>query len=181
MSEEQMPLEQPQEPEGSAGPAEEPQAETASTEQPAEGARTETSAILTELTALGQKLTVALQRAWESEERKRAETEIRDALRIAGERLDEVADDVRKSRVTHDLKAQADKAVTAVEESTITEEVRKGLLTGLRKLNDELTHWLEASKDEPTSSTDQEPAGAPEGQEDVPPPVPPLDLESEEG
>lgn len=105
--------------------------------------RAETSAILDELTALGQKATMAIGRVWTSDEFQQAEQEIRKALRMAGERIDHVAEDLRTSEKTQELKGQASKMVDSVEKSEVTQEVRRGLLLGLRRVNDELTRWLE--------------------------------------
>lgn len=105
--------------------------------------RAETAAILDELTALGQKVTVAIERIWTSDEFRQADTEIRKALRVAGDRIDHVAEDLRASEKTQELKGQATKMVDSVEKSEVTQEVRRAILLGLRRMNDELTRWLE--------------------------------------
>jgi hypothetical protein len=133
-----------------------------------EAPKADTSAIVEELNALGTKLSAALQKAWESEERKHAETEIRDALKTAGERLDGVSEELRSSEVTKDLKVQAGKVAEAVEESKITQEVRRGLLTGLRKLNEELGKIVEkGDKPGPAPASSTEPTETPSGDEAV--------------
>ena len=147
--------------------------QTASGQPPVEEAeatqqtpKAETSAIVDELNALGTKLSAALQKAWESEERKKAESEIHDALKMAGERLDDVSEDLRTSEVTKDLKTQAGKVAEAVEESKVTQEVRRGLLSGLRKLNEELTKIIEkGDKPSPTPVSPAEPPETPSGDE----------------
>lgn len=121
-------------------PAVEPQTEAAA-EAPTDKA--ESADIMQELTALGQKVVAAVQQIWDSEERKKAEAEIRDALRVAGQRIDQVSEEVQTSQVTEDLKGQAAKLKDAVEDSSITQEVRRGLLQGLRKLNDELSKLVD--------------------------------------
>lgn len=120
---------------------------SASTQEVAGSAKSETAAIMDEMSKLGQKVSAALQQVWESEERKKAEDEIRKALRIAGDRIDEVAVEVRSSDVTKDLKGQAAKTKTAVQQSPITQDIRKGFLTGLRRINEELSEFLEKEKD----------------------------------
>lgn len=116
------------------------------TESAKETHKVEASAILDELKELGQKATAALQQVWESEERKKAEEEIRKALKMAGERIDEVAEEVRLRDASHEIKEQASKLVESVEKAKVTDEIRKALLTGLRKLNAELTEFLERDK-----------------------------------
>lgn len=127
---------------------------TSSAQEVAGSAKSETAAIMDELGKLGQKVTVALQQVWDSEERKKAEDEIRKALRIAGDRIDEVAVDVRSSDVTKDLKGQASKTMTAVQQSPITQDIRKGFLTGLRRLNEEISDFLEREKDVASTAGD---------------------------
>ena len=98
----------------------------------AEGGESATTQIMNELNQLGHKVAAAVQTAWDSEERHKAEEEIRKALRMAGERIDHVAEDLRKSDVTKDVQTQATRAAEAVQKSDVTKQVREGLLTGLR-------------------------------------------------
>ena len=107
-----------------------------------------TTQILNELGQLGQKVTVAIQTIWESEERHKAEDEIRKALKMAGDRIDHVAEDVRKSDVTKDVQTQATRAAEAVQKSEVTKQLRDGLLSGLRRFNEELSGFLDKSKAE---------------------------------
>lgn len=143
-------------------------AEEPSTGPTAEKAKSEMSAVLDELTKLGHKATDVLQQAWESEERKKAEEEIRNALRMAGDRIDKVADELRTSGVTEEIKGQTTKLLDAIEKSKVTEDIRKGVLAGLRRLNAELTELLEREKSTPESAAEavkeaaEEAAGAAE-------------------
>jgi len=121
--------------------------ETIVNEQPVEepAAEAETTAsneLLDELSQFGEKLSAAIQQAWASEQRQEVEQEIREGLKTAGDRLDDVAEELRGHERTKDIKEQAAKVMDAVEESNVTQEVRKGLLSGLRKLNDELNKLL---------------------------------------
>jgi hypothetical protein len=122
-------------------PAQEP-----GTEAGKDTPKIDTSAILDELKELGHKATAALQQVWESEERKKAEDEIRKALKMAGERIDEVGEELRHSDTTKEIKDQASKLVESVEKSKMSDDIRRGLLSGLRKLNTELTEFLDRDK-----------------------------------
>lgn len=103
----------------------------------------ETRAIVDELNKLGHKVSEAIQRAWESDERKQAEEEIRKVLTVAGDRVDEVAADIRASGVPADIREQVGKVMEDLEKSSVTQDLRKSLLAGLRRLNIELTEFLE--------------------------------------
>jgi hypothetical protein len=114
----------------------------------AEGGESATTQIMNELSQLGHKVATAVQTIWDSEERHKAEDEIRKALKMAGERIDHVAEDLRKSDVTKDVQSQATRAAEAVQKSEVTRQVREGLLTGLRRINEDLSEFLDKSKAE---------------------------------
>ena len=122
--------------------------QTPPVEETVESAKSETSAILDEFGKLGNKIAAAFQTAWDSEERKKTEDEIRKALHTAGDRIDEIAVDLRKSEVTKDLQTQATKTIDAVQNSEVTKKAKQGLLSGLKRFNDELTGMLEKSTSE---------------------------------
>jgi hypothetical protein len=120
-----------------------------------EGAKSDTTAILDEFSKLGAKVAAAFHTAWESEERKKADEEIRKALHMAGERMDEISEDVRKSELTKDLQTQATKTIDAVQKSDVTKKAKQGLLSGLKRLNDELTTLLDKSTAEKAADAGQ--------------------------
>ena len=122
--------------------------QTPPVEETVESAKSETSAILDEFGKLGNKIAAAFQTAWDSEERKKTEDEIRKALHTAGDRIDEIAVDLRKSEVTKDLQTQATKTIDAVQNSEVTKKAKQGLLSGLKRFNNELTGMLEKSTSE---------------------------------
>jgi hypothetical protein len=129
-------------------------------EEPTDSQRSDTTAILDEFGKLGNKVAAAFHTAWESEERKKTEDEIRKALRMAGDRMDEIAEDVRKSEITKDLQTQATKTIDAVQKSDVTKKAKQGLLSGLKKLNEELTGLLEKSPAEKAADAGQAAAQA---------------------
>lgn len=128
------------------------------------GGKSETTQIAEELGRLGNKIVAAVQTAMETEEFKKADAEIRKALRIAGERIDEVAEDVRKSDVTKDLQSQANRAAEAVQQSDVTRQVKTSVWGGLRRLNVELSELLDRSGSE-RSAADAGKAAAQAGQD----------------
>lgn len=144
-------------------PVQEPVAGTGS-----EAPKVEAGSILDELTKLGQKASAALQQILESEQRKRAEEEIRKALHLAGERIDRLAEEVRVKDATSEIREQAARLVESVEKSKVTDEIRKSLLAGLRKLNEELTEFLEraqaeeAKRSQPEEAPSAQPADQPQ-------------------
>lgn len=107
-----------------------------------------TTQLINELNQLGSKVASAVQTAWDSEERQKAEDEIRKALHTAGDRIDTVAEDLRTSTVGKDVRSQATRAAEVVQKNDLTKQMRQGLLSGLRRLNEELTEFLDKNKPE---------------------------------
>ena len=109
-------------------------------------ARGEERQVFSELSQLANKIAAAVQTAWDSEERHKAEDEIRKALRTAGDRIESVADDVRSSSMKRDIQDQATRAAEAMQKNDFAQQVRRGVLSGLRRLNEELDELLEKNK-----------------------------------
>ena len=107
-----------------------------------------TSQIMSELSQLSHKVAAAVQTALDSAERRKAEEEIRRALKMAGERIDHVAEDVRKSDLGKDVQTQATRAAEAVQKSDVTKQIKASFLSGLRRFNEEVGEFLDKNKGE---------------------------------
>ncbi len=130
------------------------EAAQAATDTSAVGSKTsETDKIMNDLNQLGQKVAAAIQAVWDSEERHKAEDEIRKALRMAGDNIDRVAEDVRKSDVAKDVQTQAARAAEAVQKSDVTKQLKQSILTGLRRFNEELSDFLDKSNAEEATTS----------------------------
>ncbi|MER2599755.1 MAG: hypothetical protein ABTQ73_09565 [Caldilineales bacterium] len=116
--------------------------------------------ILQEINHLGQKVATAVQTLWESGERHKAEEEVRKALRMAGERIDQAAETMRSNSVAKDIQNQATRAADAVQKNDVTQQVRQGLFSGLRRLNEELTEFLNKNRADETRSAGEAAAEA---------------------
>lgn len=95
---------------------------------PVEDAR-EGDELLEELDKLGREIGRGLKDAWKSDERKEIEAEVSKGIDVAGRELGKLARDANDSDAAKELK----KGATAV-----GREIRDGLLSGLRKINEEL-------------------------------------------
>ncbi|PKO23190.1 MAG: hypothetical protein CVU38_05385 [Chloroflexi bacterium HGW-Chloroflexi-1] len=104
--------------------------------------RTERS-IVDELSKLGKQVADAIKAAWESEDRKKLQTEITDGLQQFGNQVSEAVDKAGESKAATQIRERAEKVVTEVRESDVVDDVRKGLLTGLDAINKELGKLLE--------------------------------------
>lgn len=129
-------------------PTEEEAAQTAgdAAEAAASSGDNATSQIMNELSLLSHKVAGAVQSIWESDERHKAEEEIRRTLKMAGEHIDRVADDMRKSDLGQDMQAQATRASEAVQKHDVTKQIKQGFLSGLRRFNEELGDFLDKNK-----------------------------------
>ncbi len=105
-----------------------------------------TTQIMNELSQLSHKVAAAVQTVLESDERYKAEDEIRKALKMAGDHIDHVAEDVRKSDLSKDVQAQATRAADAVQKNDVTKQIKHSFLSGLRRFNEELGDFLDKNK-----------------------------------
>ncbi len=99
--------------------------------------------IADELNKLGKQVADAIKAAWESEDRKKLQSEITEGLQKFGDQVTDAAKKATASEPAKQIKVQAEEVVTKVKESDVTDEVRKGLLTGLEAINKELGKLLE--------------------------------------
>ncbi|MCA9875917.1 MAG: hypothetical protein KC441_19730 [Anaerolineales bacterium] len=110
--------------------------------------------IATEFQKLGRQLAETLQTAWDSEERKRVEKEVREGVQSFVDEVDRVIRDVKTSEKTEKIKGEAEELKTRVDSSDIGARARQGIVQGLRWLSEGLTDL--ANQFTPTEKTDQE-------------------------
>lgn len=101
------------------------------------------SRLADELRELGKQLGLALRAAWESEERQRLEKEIGEGLKDLGKQLDQALQAAKVSPQTQKVKEQVEKVVETARQSEAVQEIREGLISGLRELNEELRRLVE--------------------------------------
>jgi len=123
-----------------------------------------TTNISDELNKMGKLISQAVETAWESEERKRLEAEIVEGLRKFSDEFSAAAKKASQSESIQQIKTQAEKVAVEVKERDIVEDVRKGLLSGLAIVNDELGKLVERLETKPAARATQvpEPPAAPE-------------------
>lgn len=91
-----------------------------------------------EFQKIGRQLAETLQAAWDSEERKRVEKEVREGVQTLVTEVDNVIRDVKTSEKTAKLKEEAEELKTRVESSDVTGRARTGVVQGLRWLSETL-------------------------------------------
>ncbi len=119
-------------PTGAAGdPAaqQEPSREAQGEQRPETQETDEEVDILKEVSALGRNFGEALKDVWDSEERRRIEREFVKGMQGATDEVKTFAEGFRSGKARQDLKQGAEK---------VGKDVRKGLLSGLRTINQEM-------------------------------------------
>lgn len=127
--------------------------------------------IADELGKLGKQVADAIKAAWESEDRKKLQTEIAEGLQKFGKEVNEAVEKAGESKTARELREKAEKVVEDIRESDVVEDVRKGILTGLDALNQELGKLLEKLEAKPATETPAAPdaTAAPTEPEGEPP------------
>ena len=102
-----------------------------------------------ELRALGHNLQAALQSAWESQERKKLQTEIESGLNDLTRTLSQAAKDFGESPTGQTLKADVEDFQQRVRTGDVEQKVRSELLGALRSVNTELQKAIRHDQDTP--------------------------------
>ncbi len=91
-----------------------------------------------EIAELGRKLSKAVNAAWTSEERRKLQREIEAGLVRLRDELNAAAKNVRESETGQKVEAEVSRVREDVETRKVVDEVRKGLVIGLRSAGDAL-------------------------------------------
>jgi ribosome-associated translation inhibitor RaiA len=109
---------------------------------------------------LGQRLAATARAAWQSEQRQELQQEMAEGLRSVRDQLNEAVGTVRSSQraqdVTETVKTQVGKAADTVRANEIFDDLRSGVATGLRELNEQLRRLAERleRRDDTAAATD---------------------------
>jgi hypothetical protein len=91
-----------------------------------------------EFRALGENLKQLFGAAWESEERKKLQQDIKDGMKELGVVLEGFAEDVRSSEVGETIRKEANDFGERVRSGEVEQKAREGILDALQALNSEL-------------------------------------------
>jgi hypothetical protein len=108
------------------------------TQEPRPGAN-----LTDELTRLVNQVSEAARLAWESDERKRLQTEIIDGVKNFSGQVDEAVRKASETETAKKIKGQAEQVAVKAKDSDVVDDMRQGLLVGLQALNRELGKLLE--------------------------------------
>lgn len=91
-----------------------------------------------ELKSLGRQFAETLQTAWNSEERQRVETEIREGVQSFVKEVDRAFQEAKESPAAERMRGEAVDIKNRVETSDIGDKARKGVVQGLQWMSEEL-------------------------------------------
>lgn len=112
--------------------------------------------VIDELKNLGRQFAEALDAAWNSAERQRIESEVREGVHSFVDEVDKVFREAKKSETAEKVKREASGAKEKVESSDIGQKAVGGFAMGLRWLSDELGH-LADQFNAPETTTEKAP------------------------
>jgi hypothetical protein len=94
--------------------------------------------LVAELQELGRNLKDILQTAWESQERKKLQSEIESGLSQLGDSLNQAVDEFKESPAGQRVKSDAENLRAKIKTGEVENEIREDLLSVLRTMNAEL-------------------------------------------
>jgi hypothetical protein len=92
---------------------------------------------------LGRQFAETVQSAWNSQERKEFEVELREGVRRFGDEVNKVLNEAKESPAARKVKDEATEVRTKVESGEVTHKVRSGLVQGMHWLSQELERLAE--------------------------------------
>ena len=115
-----------------------------------------TNDILDELEALGNQLTTALKKLWESEESRKLRQDLRQGFVQLGQEIDDAVKTAQDSEAAKQFGEQVKDTVEKARQSDIAGKVEEGVTTGLRKMNEELSKIIASLEDDAGDDTPPE-------------------------
>ena len=129
-----------------------------------------TDELFRELSVLGSRFVDVVQTAWDSDERKRIEADLKEGLNSVAESLEEGFVKVRDNEQTKDVLDKADNVAESVGEkvrsSEAAQELGNSLLRGLHTLAGQLEKWTEEMTAKSDAVDGETGAGATSASED---------------
>lgn len=92
---------------------------------------------------LGRQFAETIQTAWNSQERREFEQEVREGVRRFGDEVNKVFSEAKESPTVKKAKEEAEEVRTRVESGEVTRKARSGLVEGLQWLSQELARLAE--------------------------------------
>lgn len=98
----------------------------------------QSSSLRDEFQALGENLKSMFNAAWESEERKKFQSEIEAGMRELGTVMNDLADDIRSSQAGETIRREANDFHERVKSGEVEEKAREEVIKVMKGLNEEI-------------------------------------------
>lgn len=102
------------------------------------------SQVMDELHSLGNQLVTALKSLWDSDESRKLRQEIGDGFVELGKQIDDAVKSAQDSETAREFKEQIKETVDKARESDVAGQMERNLVSGLRKLNAELSKFVDS-------------------------------------
>ncbi|MGB1250691.1 MAG: hypothetical protein ACPG8W_08785 [Candidatus Promineifilaceae bacterium] len=122
----------------------------------AEGTDSAENDILDELNKMGQQFADALQSAWNSEERARFETEIKEGVRIFADEVEKAIQGVKDGNTGQKLREDAEEMRQKMNAEEVGEKARTSFVSGLRWLSTEMGKLADQFTPEPKEKSPED-------------------------
>ena len=103
----------------------------------------QTPDVTAELREFGKQFADTIRSAWNSAERQRLETELRDGMRSFADEVDKAIQEIRKSPAADRVKTEAAHMREKVQSSDVGQKTRTGVAQGLQALSEQLAMLAE--------------------------------------
>lgn len=104
----------------------------------ASGSTEQRPEVIEELTNLGRQFGETLRKAWDSAERQRFETELREGVRSFADEVDKMIKDVKEGSAGHKLRAEVEDVQSQVQSGDLSRRARESFVKGMRWLSEEM-------------------------------------------
>ncbi|MFN2242047.1 MAG: hypothetical protein ACK2U2_07160 [Anaerolineae bacterium] len=125
------------------------------------------SQVVDELHSLTNQLVTAVKALWESEESRKLRQDIGDGFVELGQQIDEAVKSAQDSEAAKEFKEQVKDTVDRARESDVADQMERNLVSGLQKLNAELTKFVDSLSTAKTPSAEAESEATPAGEDEV--------------
>jgi len=125
------------------------------------------SQVVDELHSLTNQLVTAVKALWESEESRKLRQDIGDGFVELGQQIDEAVKSAQDSEAAKEFKEQVKDTVDRARESDVADQMERNLVSGLQKLNAELTKFVDSLSTAKTRSAEAESEATPAGEDEV--------------
>lgn len=109
--------------------------------------------IMDEINKLGQQFVDALQSAWNSEERAKFESEIKEGVRTFADEVEKAISSVKEGGAGQKLREDAEQMRQKMKTDDVAEKARTGFVQGLRWLSSEMGKLADQFAPEPTEKS----------------------------